>query len=73
MEEDAAPEAAEEKTEGAQRTEQQRGQDGAAQAEQVKTEADRSGHYSRKRPYEENRSYGYYEHREDKRCVHFKL
>uniref|UniRef100_A0A7N9ATK3 Heterogeneous nuclear ribonucleoprotein U-like 1 n=1 Tax=Mastacembelus armatus TaxID=205130 RepID=A0A7N9ATK3_9TELE len=30
-------------------------------------EADRGGHYSRKRPYEENRGYSYYEHREDKR------
>uniref|UniRef100_A0A7N6BCS4 Uncharacterized protein n=1 Tax=Anabas testudineus TaxID=64144 RepID=A0A7N6BCS4_ANATE len=30
-------------------------------------ESDRGGHYGRKRPYEENRGYGYYEHREDKR------
>ncbi|XP_049431557.1 heterogeneous nuclear ribonucleoprotein U-like protein 1 [Epinephelus fuscoguttatus] len=48
-------------------TEQQGGQDGAGQAEQVKTESDRGGNYGRKRPYEEGRSYGYYEHREDKR------
>uniref|UniRef100_A0A665V3J1 Heterogeneous nuclear ribonucleoprotein U like 1 n=1 Tax=Echeneis naucrates TaxID=173247 RepID=A0A665V3J1_ECHNA len=33
----------------------------------VPVEADRGGHYSRKRPYEENRGYSYYEHREDKR------
>ncbi|XP_042269741.1 heterogeneous nuclear ribonucleoprotein U-like protein 1 [Thunnus maccoyii] len=48
-------------------TEQQRGQDGAGQAEQVKVEADKGGQYGRKRPYEESRGYGYYEHREDKR------
>lgn len=42
------------------------------QPEQVKVEADKGGHYSRKRPYEENRSYGYYEHREEKRYVHHK-
>ncbi|XP_030599340.1 heterogeneous nuclear ribonucleoprotein U-like protein 1 isoform X2 [Archocentrus centrarchus] len=47
--------------------EQQRGQDTAGPAEQVKAEADRGGHYGRKRPYEENRGYGYYEHREEKR------
>lgn len=44
-----------------------------AQAEEVKVEADKGGHYSRKRPYEENRSYGYYEHREEKRYVHHKF
>ncbi|XP_045929069.1 heterogeneous nuclear ribonucleoprotein U-like protein 1 [Micropterus dolomieu] len=48
-------------------TEHQREQDGTAQAEQVKVEADKGGHHSRKRPHEENRGYGYYEHREDKR------
>lgn len=47
-------------------TEQQRGHDGEGHAEQVKVESDR-GHYGRKRPYEESRGYGYYEHREDKR------
>uniref|UniRef100_A0A3P8T8S6 Heteroous nuclear ribonucleoprotein U like 1 n=1 Tax=Amphiprion percula TaxID=161767 RepID=A0A3P8T8S6_AMPPE len=47
--------------------EQQQGQEAAGQAEQVKVEGERGGHYGRKRPYEENRSYGYYEHREDKR------
>lgn len=47
--------------------EQQRAQDTAGQAEQVKAEAERGGHYGRKRPYEENRGYGYYEHREEKR------
>uniref|UniRef100_A0A672IZP6 Heterogeneous nuclear ribonucleoprotein U like 1 n=1 Tax=Salarias fasciatus TaxID=181472 RepID=A0A672IZP6_SALFA len=49
-----------------QRPEQPNQQEPAGQAE-VKTEGDRGGHYGRKRPYEENRSYGYYEHREDKR------
>uniref|UniRef100_A0A3Q1F379 Heteroous nuclear ribonucleoprotein U like 1 n=1 Tax=Acanthochromis polyacanthus TaxID=80966 RepID=A0A3Q1F379_9TELE len=47
--------------------EQQQGQEASGQAEQVKVEGERGGHYGRKRPYEENRSYGYYEHREDKR------
>uniref|UniRef100_A0A3B4T3L5 Heteroous nuclear ribonucleoprotein U like 1 n=1 Tax=Seriola dumerili TaxID=41447 RepID=A0A3B4T3L5_SERDU len=65
MEDDA--EAAEDRQQDIHKTEQQREQDGAGQAEQVKVEADRGGHYSRKRPYEENRGYGYYEHREDKR------
>ena len=51
-------------------TEQQHEQDSAAQAEQVKVEADKGGNYSRKRPYEENRGYGYYEHREDKRWLY---
>lgn len=46
--------------------EPQQGQDGTARAEQVKVE-DKGGNYSRKRPYEESRSYGYYEHREEKR------
>lgn len=54
-------------------TEQQCRQEGAGHAEQVKVEADRGGHYGRKRPYEENRGYGYYEHREDKRYAHHKL
>ncbi|XP_041669517.1 heterogeneous nuclear ribonucleoprotein U-like protein 1 [Cheilinus undulatus] len=48
-----------------QETEQQRPD--VAKAEQVKAEADKGGQFSRKRPYEENRAYGYYEHREDKR------
>lgn len=47
--------------------EHQQGQDVTARAEQAKVEADKGGSYSRKRPYEENRSYGYYEHREEKR------
>ncbi|XP_063350399.1 heterogeneous nuclear ribonucleoprotein U-like protein 1 [Pelmatolapia mariae] len=47
--------------------EQQHGQDTAGQPEQVKTEGERGGHYGRKRPYEENRGYSYYEHREEKR------
>uniref|UniRef100_A0A8D3BEW3 Uncharacterized protein n=1 Tax=Scophthalmus maximus TaxID=52904 RepID=A0A8D3BEW3_SCOMX len=47
--------------------EQKPGQDDAGQADQVKAEGDRGGNYSRKRPYEESRGYGYYEHREDKR------
>lgn len=46
---------------------QQHGQDTAGQPEQVKTEGERGGHYGRKRPYEENRGYSYYEHREEKR------
>uniref|UniRef100_A0A4W6CJU7 Heteroous nuclear ribonucleoprotein U like 1 n=1 Tax=Lates calcarifer TaxID=8187 RepID=A0A4W6CJU7_LATCA len=61
------PEPVGDRQQDTQGTEQQHGQDGASQAEQVKVEADRGGHYSRKRPYEENRSYGYYEHREEKR------
>ncbi|XP_061575879.1 heterogeneous nuclear ribonucleoprotein U-like protein 1 isoform X2 [Cololabis saira] len=48
-------------------TEQQRGEDATGQAEQVKSESDKGGNVSRKRPYEENRGYGYYEHREEKR------
>ncbi|KAL6115757.1 hnrnpul1 [Pungitius sinensis] len=48
-------------------TENQGSQDGERQAEEIKVEADRSGHHSRKRPYEESRSYSYYEHREEKR------
>lgn len=44
-----------------------------AQTEKVKVEADKGGHYSRKRPYEENRGYGYYEHREEKRYVFHKF
>ena len=43
------------------------GQEDMAQSDQVKVEVERGGHYSRKRPYEENRSYCYYEHREEKR------
>lgn len=42
-------------------------QDDTAHSEQVKMEGDKGGHYSRKRPYEESRSYSYYEHREEKR------
>ncbi|KAM9734246.1 LOW QUALITY PROTEIN: heterogeneous nuclear ribonucleoprotein U-like protein 1 [Menidia menidia] len=42
-------------------------QDGAGQAEPVKSEDDRGGNHSRKRPYEESRGYSYYEHREEKR------
>ncbi|KAK6316803.1 hypothetical protein J4Q44_G00122030 [Coregonus suidteri] len=37
----------------------------AEQATQAKTEDDR---YSRKRPYDEGRGYGYYEHREERRA-----
>lgn len=48
-------------------------QDDAAQAEQIKVEADKGGHHGRKRPYEESRSYNYYEHREDKRYARHKL
>ena len=54
-------------------TEQQRGEDGADQAEQIKVEGDKGGQYGRKRPYEESRGYGYYEHREDKRYVDHEL
>lgn len=56
-----------------QQEEQQPGQDGTGQAEQVKVEADKSGQHSRKRPYEESRGYGYYEHREDKRYADHKV
>ncbi|KAM9358889.1 heterogeneous nuclear ribonucleoprotein U-like protein 1 [Symphorus nematophorus] len=65
MEDD--PEAARDGQQDTQEAENQHRQEGAAQAEQVKVEGDKGGNYSRKRPYEENRSYGYYEHREDKR------
>uniref|UniRef100_A0A667XYG4 Heteroous nuclear ribonucleoprotein U like 1 n=1 Tax=Myripristis murdjan TaxID=586833 RepID=A0A667XYG4_9TELE len=58
-------ESAEEQQEPANEWEAQEAQ----QAEQIKVEADRSGHHSRKRPYDENRGYGYYEHREDKRFL----
>ncbi|XP_017541534.1 heterogeneous nuclear ribonucleoprotein U-like protein 1 isoform X2 [Pygocentrus nattereri] len=34
---------------------------------QVKTEDDRNSSHSRKRPYDDSRGYGYYEHREDRR------
>lgn len=55
-------------------TEREHGQDAPAQAEEVKVEGDKGGHQSRKRPYEENRSYGsYYEHREEKRYALYKL
>ncbi|XP_041850279.1 heterogeneous nuclear ribonucleoprotein U-like protein 1 [Melanotaenia boesemani] len=60
-------EAVEDRSQETQDADQQRGQDAAGQAEQVKMEGDRGGNYSRKRPYEENRGYGYYEHREEKR------
>lgn len=43
------------------------GPEETAQSDQVKAEGEKGGHYSRKRPYEENRSYSYYEHREEKR------
>lgn len=43
------------------------GQEDTAQSDQVKVEGEKGGHYSRKRPYEESRSYSYYEHREEKR------
>uniref|UniRef100_A0A8C2Z5F5 Heteroous nuclear ribonucleoprotein U like 1 n=1 Tax=Cyclopterus lumpus TaxID=8103 RepID=A0A8C2Z5F5_CYCLU len=55
------------KSNDSHRTEQQDGQDGEPQAEEIKVEADKSGHHGRKRPYEESRSYSYYEHREEKR------
>lgn len=71
MEDD--PEAAGDTQQDIHGAEHQHGQDGAAQAEQVKVEADKGGHHSRKRPYEENRSYGYYERREDKRFAFFLL
>lgn len=43
------------------------------QGSQAKGEDDRYGSYNRKRPYEESRGYGYYEHREDKRYVFIPL
>lgn len=43
--------------------------DQSDQGSQVKGEDDRYGSYNRKRPYEDNRGYGYYEHREDKRYM----
>lgn len=48
-------------------TQQQDGEDGEPQAEEIKVEADKSGSQGRKRPHEESRSYSYYEHREEKR------
>lgn len=56
-----------------QGTELHHEQDGTPRAEQVKVESDKAGNYGRKRPYEENRSYGYYEHREEKRYAFHKL
>lgn len=53
-----------------QEEEQQREQDNTWQAGQVKAESDKGGQHSRKRPYEESRSYSYYEHREDKRYAY---
>lgn len=67
--EEPVPEPVSVKQDDNQGAEHQQGQDGNARAEQVKVEADKGGNYSRKRPYEENRSYGYYEHREEKRWV----
>ncbi|XP_031719402.1 heterogeneous nuclear ribonucleoprotein U-like protein 1 isoform X1 [Anarrhichthys ocellatus] len=61
------PAADEDTQQGNQGTEHLDGQDSEHQAEQIKVEADRSGHSGRKRPYEESRGYGYYEHREEKR------
>uniref|UniRef100_UPI0037E7A8D0 heterogeneous nuclear ribonucleoprotein U-like protein 1 n=1 Tax=Semicossyphus pulcher TaxID=241346 RepID=UPI0037E7A8D0 len=61
------PEPAEDQQQDSHGTEPQSELDGTAQAEQVKAEDDKGGHYGRKRPYEESRAYGYYEHREDKR------
>ncbi|KAK2912989.1 heterogeneous nuclear ribonucleoprotein U-like protein 1 [Channa argus] len=61
------PEAIDDRQQENQATEQEQGQDGAGHVDQVKSESDRGGHYGRKRPYEENRGYGYYEYREDKR------
>lgn len=43
--------------------------DQSDQGSQAKGEDDRYGSYNRKRPYEDNRGYGYYEHREDKRYM----
>lgn len=37
------------------------------QPAQVKTEDDHPPSQSRKRPYDDGRGYGYYEHREDRR------
>ncbi|XP_019943845.1 heterogeneous nuclear ribonucleoprotein U-like protein 1 [Paralichthys olivaceus] len=64
---DPEPEPVGDRQQESQKTEEKDGQDDAGQVEQVKVEGDRGRDYSRKRPYEENRSYGYYEHREDKR------
>uniref|UniRef100_A0A3P8QP81 Uncharacterized protein n=1 Tax=Astatotilapia calliptera TaxID=8154 RepID=A0A3P8QP81_ASTCA len=72
-EEETKPVKMEDESEGAgerqqdNQHDQQHGQDTAGQPEQVKTEDERGGHYGRKRPYEENRGYSYYEHREEKR------
>lgn len=67
------PEAIREGQQDNRGTEREHGQDAAAQAEEVKVEGDKGGHQSRKRPYEENRSYNYYEHREEKRYALYKL
>lgn len=61
------PEPAIDQPQGNNDAEHQHDQDGAARAEQVKVEAEKGGNHSRKRPYEDNRSYSYYEHREEKR------
>ncbi|XP_072308963.1 heterogeneous nuclear ribonucleoprotein U-like protein 1 [Eucyclogobius newberryi] len=45
---------------------QESGEESGAPIE-VKTESEKGGTQGRKRPFEENRGYGYYEHREEKR------
>ncbi|XP_060903092.1 heterogeneous nuclear ribonucleoprotein U-like protein 1 [Labrus mixtus] len=65
MEDEAEAASDEQERQDSPEAEQQQEQD-AVKAEQVKAESDKGGN-SRKRPYEESRAYGYYEHREDKR------
>lgn len=61
------PEPAGDQQQDNHKSEHPSGQEDTAQPDQVKVEGEKGGHYSRKRPYEENRSYSYYEHREEKR------
>ncbi|XP_058489466.1 heterogeneous nuclear ribonucleoprotein U-like protein 1 isoform X2 [Solea solea] len=60
------PEAVADREQEIRETEQKSEGDDTVQPEQIKAE-DKGGNYSRKRPYEESRGYGYYENREEKR------
>lgn len=67
------PEPADNHQQDSRSTERDREQEVPAPAEQVKAEADKGGHNSRKRPYDDNRTYSYYEHREEKRYAYHKF
>uniref|UniRef100_A0A8C6SJD7 Heterogeneous nuclear ribonucleoprotein U like 1 n=1 Tax=Neogobius melanostomus TaxID=47308 RepID=A0A8C6SJD7_9GOBI len=56
-----------ENVDDAAQQQEQQGESERATPIEVKTESEKGGQHGRKRPYEENRGYGYYEHREEKR------